>query len=843
MIELPFQSAGRRFVKKFGFAFAWAAFFGGVFGGLVYYRVPRTELDEVQPWHSRLRGALESVELVSFDWRARALGRISTRSDLAVPIAIDDDALSSAREDSAAFLGAHPWPREALGEMAEQVLREGGELVLFDLPMSDLSPRSCNGATTDDRTFRAILDRKPASSLLSFEWAPRSPRPGERELRPFLLFVGSHRSLAEAREGVRKVLAERAPAYLVPEGDRVGLWAAAVSEQRARELADAWQLKAQKVRERTAADQQYEVPPWRLLASLAEVRVEGLDPSKLPHVRSLSPPAAVLLSEASLYGASTVSADPDGVVRGFHQLVVFAPEEGKGHLLPSAALAAAMQLAGTRSLRYERGRLYVGEKLSIPMDESGYSLLRWDAPEARSSKGSLSRSISAWKLLVNLRDHKLRRGVVHHDNALEGKVAILTDSSSRGPQPLLTPIGAAPAGAVLGQALVNLLRSDGIERVSPKVDLLLAVAFAFVGAFLAMALSSLLGARSGPLWNFLALFAASGLYLFAARHLFLTQARWVAVAGPTFAMGGTFLAAMGYAAALERRLREFVTSALGRAVSPEVVRRVESDIALMRPERRAMTIYYSDLEGFTSLSDRMKPDRLSALLNEYLTEMANLVTLGKGQVDKYIGDALMAFWGAPVRLDDHAQAACESALMMREAFSRRRKEWEKLSGQALELRAGLNTGQVVVGDMGSALRANYTVMGEAVALAARLETMSKRYRTPILAGEATVKAASDRFSFREVDRVRIAGRGEVVRVFELLGRKGQLSEGKARLLAAFEPALASYHDRRFAEALERFESSAQAFHDSLSTRYARRCRYLFEHEPPSDWEGVYPGPE
>ncbi|MHB8872369.1 MAG: CHASE2 domain-containing protein, partial [Myxococcaceae bacterium] len=330
MRVLPVQSAGRRFVQKFGFAFLWAAFLGGVIGGLVYYRAPRAGADEVQPWYALLRSGLDRAELWTFDWRVRELGRESTRSDAVVVVAVDDEALASAREDTSHAVGGHPWPREVLGGVTEQILREGGALVLFDLPFADLSPRGCAGAP-DDQLFRERLDRQPGRSLLTFGWSRNPPPPPERELRPTLVFVESHASLEDARGDLRRILAARAPAYLIPDGKRLQLWAAAASEGKAKELGDALGLSSPRTtRQRLASEQDYEVAPWELLASLSAVEVDGLEVAKLPQVRFVEPPIGPLLSEKSLYGGNVVTPDFDGTVRGLPHLVHFAPKQGKG---------------------------------------------------------------------------------------------------------------------------------------------------------------------------------------------------------------------------------------------------------------------------------------------------------------------------------------------------------------------------------------------------------------------------------------------------------------------------------------------------------------------------------
>jgi adenylate cyclase len=319
----------------------------------------------------------------------------------------------------------------------------------------------------------------------------------------------------------------------------------------------------------------------------------------------------------------------------------------------------------------------------------------------------------------------------------------------------------------------------------------------------------------------------------------MEQQLWVAVAGPLAAMLLTFAATTLYAFRTERELRDFVHSALGRYVSPEVARLVTRDLTLMRPERRPVTVYFSDIEGFTRQSEQMEPEQLVQMLNEYLTEMTAAVRSTGGQVDKYIGDAVMAFWGAPVRTDRHAHLACEAALKMRAALLQRQPEWEKTYGHRIQFRAGINSGEVVVGDMGSNLKSNYTVMGDAVNLASRLEGANKAYGTYVLVGESTAQLAADAYVFREVDRVRVKGKTVPTRVHELLGRHGEIPERVREQMALYEQALTAWHQRRFADARDLFEKCEKEYEDPVSAVYARRCVKYVETPPPEDWDGVY----
>lgn len=849
----PVQSAGRRFLKRLGFSLLQAAIFGSIVGLLVFHRVPRTALEDGTPLTALevLVGWLDGWERVTYDWRVRALGATvdaaKGRSDDVVLVNIDDKTLDEARQSDHPGIASHPWPREIVGGLVDRLVEEGAAVVLVDLLFSEFSPRGCltpsrsrASVSEDDSALRDALDQSPGKSVLAFSWnALRGSSPLDR-MWPYLVRVGRYSALPEAHGRAQAVLSVQRPAFVVPEDGSLAVWAGVADEAEGRQLCEQLGVTGPVVvRERLAAEESFRLSPLDLFLSLAEVKVEGLDPAKLFQVRQVQHPVAPLLGASSVYGAVSVPPDPDGVVRGIPHLVHYAPGGGVSRILPSMPLAAAMRMAGTRELRWADGKLHIGDKYVLPMDETGYSLLRWDTADVgRSGRGSVERAIPAWNVLLNLLDVLADRPA-RSDHDLDGRAVILTNTSSMAADSRPSSIGRAAGGVFLAQALVNILRSEGITRVEPQVDLWLTLAMAFLGAFVALTFSGAFRSVLGAGVYFLSAGLLGVAYLWFARHLFVERQLWVAVAGPLGAMGLTFFTTTIYAFRTERQIRDFVHRALGRYVSPEVARLVTKDLTLMRPERRPVTVYFSDIEGFTRLSEQMEPERLVQMLNEYLTEMTAVVRSTGGQVDKYIGDAVMAFWGAPVRTDRHAHLACEAALKMRAALLQRQPEWEKTYGHRIQFRAGINSGEVVVGDMGSDLKSNYTVMGEAVNLASRLEGANKAYGTYVLVGESTAQQASDAYVFREVDRLRMKGRAAAMRVHELLGRHGEIPERVREQLAVYEQALTAWHQRRFAEALTLFEQCASEYGDPVSAVYARRCKSYLDAPPPEDWDGVY----
>lgn len=838
----PLQSAGLRFVRKFGVAFFWATVFGLLFGGASFFRIERQDFTGDLRWHVQLRLLLERVEWLTYDWRARQLGEASQRSDEVVIVSVDDETIANARETEHPEWAMRPWPRELTGRVAAQVLDEGAALVIVDQSFRDVSPRTCSPCKgerlqSDDEKLSALLEPRDGKVVLTWNFSNDRGRPGERPLTPVMVRLGEFDTTREAFAMVREGLSRKAPVtYLISDGKPV-IWAGAASEAKAKELAQALNVKTVQTRQRVPSDDEHDVDEAWLTQRIAEVEVEGVDPSRLVRARSIEAPVAPLLLWGAPAGASTLLEDPDRRVRAV-PLLVGGEIDGTPKALASAPLLAVMALVGSRSLEYRDGRLHVGARFDVPMDPDGFGALRWDASEpGRGGRGTVKRTVPAWRLLQNAEDDAAARGVRHYDNDLAGRVVILSDERAMGAAPVPTSIGELGHAAVMAQAVVGLLHSTGIVRAPPLSDFWLTIAFAFMGAVLAVVWSTLARNPGWLAWVF-TIAGVTALHALAARQLFVAEQRWVAMAAPLFACGLTFLAAQGYARTIEKGLRDFIGRALGGAVKADVFARVERDLALMRPERRPLTVYFSDIEGFTAVAQEKDPAEVVKVLQTYLNDMTNVVIESGGHVDKYLGDGLMAFWGAPVALPDQVAVACEAALAMQEEFEKSRPALEKTCGRSLVLRAGLETGPTVVGEMGTQHRVNYTVMGEPVATAFRLEAIAKRYGSRVLVARPVVDDVGDRFLFRTVDKVEVGRLAEPLEVFELIGRAADREKLGPRL-EKHEAAMKAWRERRFAEALEGFKALAAEADDPLIDRYVARCEVYLATPPPESWSGVY----
>jgi adenylate cyclase len=253
-----------------------------------------------------------------------------------------------------------------------------------------------------------------------------------------------------------------------------------------------------------------------------------------------------------------------------------------------------------------------------------------------------------------------------------------------------------------------------------------------------------------------------------------------------------------------------------------------------------MTVFFSDLAGFTSISESMTPRDLVAVLNEYLTTMSEIIFRHGGVVDKYIGDAIMAFWNAPLDQPDHAALACLCALDQEEALRGLQSRFAERKLPHIDFRVGINTGHMVVGNMGSAARMDYTVMGDAVNLASRLEGANKTFRSRIMISEFTFEKAKDAVEARPLDLIRVQGKSVPIRVFELTGRKGTLPPEKVKAFALYRDALARFHRREFDRAIDDFKGVLALLpEDGPSKTYIERCENFIAFPPPPSWDGVF----
>lgn len=289
------------------------------------------------------------------------------------------------------------------------------------------------------------------------------------------------------------------------------------------------------------------------------------------------------------------------------------------------------------------------------------------------------------------------------------------------------------------------------------------------------------------------------------------------------------------------REKRFIQKAFGHYISPAVVAELieKPDTLNLYGEFRDSTILFSDLVGFTSLTEQLEAMQLREILSEYFNEMLAAIQDQHGTLDKFIGDAVMCFFGVPVADPAHARQGVMTAWNMLRNLDRLNARWAEQGIAPLGMRVGVNTGRVVAGNMGAATVFNYTVMGDAVNLASRLESANKQYGTRVMLGEETYKLVAGEFDTRLLDRIRVKGKAQGVAVYELLGPKGTLDERQAGRIRLYEEAFEGYLGRDFSGAIKTLDELLASGADQPAAILRARCQEYLHEPPPPDWDGVY----
>jgi adenylate cyclase len=341
-------------------------------------------------------------------------------------------------------------------------------------------------------------------------------------------------------------------------------------------------------------------------------------------------------------------------------------------------------------------------------------------------------------------------------------------------------------------------------------------------------------------------FGIAGILFMAAVPfcLFIAQKYFLPALGPVLAMTLTVIVRETIAFIKSEREKQFIRKAFSTYVSGEVVKELIADPSRLQlgGTKRHMTALFTDVQKFSTISEQLEPEDLVGLLNRYLGAMSNVILAEKGTIDKYEGDAIIAFFGAPLPLDDHALRACISAITMKRLEREINKtiREQNLSPSPLLTRIGINTGSMVAGNMGTEDKMNYTIMGNAVNLAARLEGVNKQYGAWILASEYTVRETADRLLARKLDRVRVVGINEPVRIYELLDTLENAGPQQKQLVAVFHHALNCFEKREWNQAMEGFRESLSIVKDDApSQKYLDRSMACLDNPPPDNWDGVY----
>lgn len=521
--------------------------------------------------------------------------------------------------------------------------------------------------------------------------------------------------------------------------------------------------------------------------------------------RNTVQPIASIQAQGKSAGFSNVPLDGDGVAR---RIPLTAQGLDGSQVLPFAYEAAL--LAG-RAPKIE----------AVPLDRAGRMLINFPAAPRKAFP-----MISAADILQDRADM----------TRVKDKVVFIgaTARDLHDQQNVATSFGDPMSGVEIHASVFDtIVQQKWLRPVSPWIQGLLLV---ITGLLLGL-LVQRVKARTSALVAFIIWFGWILTAFFLFDRGFVLDIVWI-----------TLVILFGYMGLLLERWfesdaqRKQIRAAFSRYVSPSVVEQLvnEPERLKLGGERRRMSVLFSDLRGFTTLSEGLTPEQLVDVLNTYLNEMTNIVFEEGGVLDKYIGDAVMAFWNAPLDQDDHAVRSVRTAVRMRDKLEQMNRDGVFPKGIELKVGVGVNTGDMVVGNIGADVRYDYTVIGDSVNLASRTEGLCKEYGVQIIVTKKTLDKLDDRFVTRELDSVAVKGKKEPVRIYQVLGMSGEVEDDRLKFAKRYEVALDHYYNRRFDQAAVECEALLALNPDDLSTEHLlERCHIYQESPPPADWNGAW----
>ncbi len=566
------------------------------------------------------------------------------------------------------------------------------------------------------------------------------------------------------------------------------------------------------------------------------IEAKNQEPSVQGDVFALVNPS-VILGPKPILGFINNEFDKDGLFRRY-KLIQEIPG-GKPNSEKKFVPSLGLQLAAK----------YLNKKISVISDESSERIALVD-PSGQATSIPLT-GANGTMLINHYGEHQIA------SNKSSPRIISLADAAENiipKPVPDILILGSTTVGADDKRpsplnpfangvehhlaAVENILRNDFLLR--PMYYSLNELIFSLMGGLLLC----LLLTRAGASVSLLILIASHALLEFIDRKFIFSNNHIINFGTFHLQNASIFLSMTLYKYFIEEREKREIKGAFQHYLNPAVINQVlESPDGLkLGGDKRELTVFFSDVRGFTSISEILSPEALAGLLNEYFTPMTRIVLDSGGLLDKYIGDALMAVWGAPLHTPDHADRALDSALKMLDALDELRSTWATRNLPAIDIGCGINTGPMVVGNMGSDLRFDYTVLGDAVNLGSRLEGITKEYGVRIVCSDNTKKQLQkpERFILRELDWIKVKGKNEPVTIFEVMRFKAEVKDKTLMIRDLFETGLAKYRKHEFSEAQSDFLKVLQISpQDGPASVFLERCEYFLENPVSTDWDGIW----
>ncbi|MBI4824421.1 MAG: adenylate/guanylate cyclase domain-containing protein [Nitrospirae bacterium] len=524
-------------------------------------------------------------------------------------------------------------------------------------------------------------------------------------------------------------------------------------------------------------------------------------------------------------GFFNVIPDSDGVIRLSELLMLY-----EGEIYPSLALASLKHYLGGEIIldiaSYGLDRLLVGNRL-IPTDESGRLALNYYGRQG------IFNTVSS----VDIIEGRLM------PNALKDALVFVGTTEIGIADLRVTPVDATLPGVEIHATVASsVLQREFLIRDGRVIGLEM-----FFIIFSPIMLTVLLSLFRRTITALLIFLGAIGLYSALNFVLFKEYLLNTSVIFPILSITLSYLGSEAYRNLVEEQKTRFLKKAFTNYVSPELVSQImkNPDILKLGGEKRKITVLFSDIRGFTTISEKLSPENLVLLLNHYLGPMTQLVLKHKGMLDKYIGDAIMAVYNAPLDIAEHSVVACKTGIEMIEKLKEVNDEFRQKGFMEIDIGIGINTGDAIVGNMGTDVRFDYTAIGDTVNLSSRLEGLNKMYGTHILVTEFTVEHMNTldeskitglselKAGLRELDLIKVKGKDKPVTIYELLRNPDKA------LIERFGEALGLYRHQDFEKAKSLFDSLYSKYGDKPSSVFSARCVEFIKTPPSSDWDGVY----
>ncbi len=532
-----------------------------------------------------------------------------------------------------------------------------------------------------------------------------------------------------------------------------------------------------------------------------------------PVIGEASPNIPVVQAAGASSGFFNVWPSLDGIIRA-QPLII----DSEGDLFPSMDVASAALYEGnldglTAYFEYDVFAGFTMGERFIQTDPSGLAMIRFLGGDETFP------IISAAEVMQGdpATDVELRE-------RLAGKIALVGATATTIYDLRVTPLGYTAGVEIHANAIANLLSGEFVQKLGwQNVYDALVVAMLAIILYVFLTRVNVVAGVIGALTVGGAGFGANA-YIFGEHHL------WLNTVTPLLTILVLYTTVTVARVIEEQRNRRFITGAFGHYLSPKLINEIieHPERLKLGGEKREITAFFSDIAGFTTISEKLSAPQLSALLNDYLTEMTDIIQEQDGTVDKFIGDAVVAMWGAPVAQDDHAYRTVRAAVTQQRKLAIMREYWRAHGKEELFVRMGVNTGVASVGNMGSRSRFDYTMLGDTVNLAARLEGANKYYGSDILISEFTYDLVKDQFFCRELDRVRVQGKKDAIRLYEVIDEMGSVNDAHRRFTQTWRMALALFYQMRFEKAARLFAACDRLKRegDGACKLYLKRCAEL-----------------